>query len=96
MTLAHRASTHHTRGLVPAVLAGLVVFAAPAAEALAAVCYQLPFPNPNLADGWGSTCCGRTISVAQAFVTRSYPTHQLHLDTNAQTTTTRERKPVGN
>lgn len=26
----------------------------------ASTCYQLPFPNPNLADGWGSTCCGRT------------------------------------
>jgi MYXO-CTERM domain-containing protein len=24
------------------------------------VCYRLPFSNPNLADGWGSTCCGRT------------------------------------
>ena len=24
------------------------------------VCYQLPFKNPNLSDGWGSTCCGRT------------------------------------
>ncbi len=26
----------------------------------AAVCYQQPFGNPTLADGWGSTCCGRT------------------------------------
>ncbi|RYE88836.1 MAG: hypothetical protein EOO75_12880, partial [Myxococcales bacterium] len=26
----------------------------------ASVCYQLPFGNPNLSDGWGSTCCGRT------------------------------------
>ena len=25
----------------------------------ASVCYRLPFSNPNLADGWGSTCCGR-------------------------------------
>ncbi|TNE85299.1 MAG: hypothetical protein EP330_25920 [Deltaproteobacteria bacterium] len=23
-------------------------------------CYELPFSNPNLSDGWGSTCCGRT------------------------------------
>ncbi len=68
MTTTHRpalahASASHARGLVTSGLAGLVglvVFAAPAAEALAAVCYQLPFPNPNLADGWGSTCCGRT------------------------------------
>ncbi len=39
--------------------AGLLV-AVPAATAYAAVCYQLPFPNPTLDDGWGSTCCGRT------------------------------------
>lgn len=25
-----------------------------------AVCYRHPFGNPDLADGWGSTCCGRT------------------------------------
>ena len=31
-----------------------------AAPAVAQVCYRLPFSNPNLADGWGSTCCGRT------------------------------------
>ncbi|MCY1064964.1 M23 family metallopeptidase [Nannocystis sp. RBIL2] len=41
-------------------LAAIAWVAAPAATAHAAVCYQLPFPNPNLADGWGSTCCGRT------------------------------------
>ncbi|MCY1059240.1 M23 family metallopeptidase [Nannocystis sp. SCPEA4] len=41
-------------------LAAVVLVAAPAATAHAALCYQLPFPNPNLADGWGSTCCGRT------------------------------------
>ncbi len=35
--------------------------ALPSGEArAAAVCYKLPFNNPNLADGWGSTCCGRT------------------------------------
>ncbi len=33
---------------------------APISTAQAAVCYQLPFPNPTLNDGWGSTCCGRT------------------------------------
>lgn len=48
------------RGLAIAGLAGLAWFAAPVSDARAAVCYQLPFPNPNLADGWGSTCCGRT------------------------------------
>ena len=26
----------------------------------AQVCYELPFSNPNLMDGWGSTCCGRS------------------------------------
>ena len=51
--------THTQPRLMLAALAGLALFAAPV-EALAAVCYQLPFPNPNLADGWGSTCCGRT------------------------------------
>ncbi|PCC68527.1 Myxococcales GC_trans_RRR domain-containing protein/MYXO-CTERM domain-containing protein [Nannocystis exedens] len=45
---------------VLARLAAVALVAAPAAAAHAAVCYQLPFPNPNLADGWGSTCCGRT------------------------------------
>ena len=30
------------------------------ASATASVCYRLPFSNPNLADGWGSTCCDRT------------------------------------
>ncbi|HEY0138162.1 MAG TPA: M23 family metallopeptidase, partial [Nannocystis sp.] len=35
--------------------------AAPMTTAMAAaVCYKLPFKNPNLADGWGSLCCGRT------------------------------------
>ncbi len=51
--------THTPSRIVLAGLAGLVLLATPA-EAVAAVCYQLPFPNPNLADGWGSTCCGRT------------------------------------
>lgn len=43
-----------------ALAAALVicVFAGPARAA--DVCYRLPFNNPNLADGWGSTCCGRT------------------------------------
>jgi hypothetical protein len=36
-----------------------VVFTSSPANAVD-VCYQLPFSNPNLADGWGSTCCGRT------------------------------------
>ncbi len=31
-----------------------------ATPAIGQVCYRLPFSNPNLADGWGSTCCGRT------------------------------------
>jgi hypothetical protein len=31
-----------------------------AGPAVAQTCYRLPFSNPNLADGWGSTCCGRT------------------------------------
>jgi len=53
-------SASRQRGLVVLGLAGLAFFAAPAAEALASVCYQLPFPNPNLDDGWGSLCCGRT------------------------------------
>ncbi|MFT3706858.1 MAG: M23 family metallopeptidase [Archangium sp.] len=35
---------------------GVMVLAVPAL----AVCYRLPFGNPNLADGFGSTCCGRT------------------------------------
>jgi len=30
------------------------------AGAAHAACYELPFGNPNLADGWGSTCCGRS------------------------------------
>jgi hypothetical protein len=30
------------------------------AHAAAATCYQQPFGNPNLGDGWHSTCCGRT------------------------------------
>jgi murein DD-endopeptidase MepM/ murein hydrolase activator NlpD len=36
-----------------------VVLASSRADAVD-VCYQLPFSNPNLADGWGSLCCGRT------------------------------------
>ena len=31
-----------------------------AGPALAQTCYRLPFSNPTLSDGWGSTCCGRT------------------------------------
>lgn len=41
-------------------LAAVAIVAVPAQTALAAICYQLPFPNPTLSDGWGSTCCGRT------------------------------------
>ena len=48
----------HRWRVVPALaVAGLL---APLSSALASVCYQLPFPNPDLADGWGSLCCGRT------------------------------------
>ncbi|MBO6935356.1 MAG: VCBS repeat domain-containing M23 family metallopeptidase [Deltaproteobacteria bacterium] len=41
----------------------------------AALCYELPFPNPNLSDGFGSTCCGRSnphrgVDFAQATGTR--------------------------
>ena len=46
--------THTPSRIVLAGLAGLVLLATPA-EAVAAVCYQLPFPNPNLADGNGSS-----------------------------------------
>ena len=43
------------------VALGVVVGALGADAALPPlVCYRLPFSNPNLADGWGSTCCGRT------------------------------------
>lgn len=35
---------------------GVALWALPAS----AVCYRHPFGNPDLADGWGSTCCGRT------------------------------------
>lgn len=56
---ARPARARETR-LALARLAALALVAAPAATAHAAVCYQLPFPNPNLSDGWGSTCCGRT------------------------------------
>lgn len=38
----------------------LVIALAAAAPQARAQCYQLPFANPNLADGWGSTCCGRS------------------------------------
>lgn len=50
----------HGRARPIAGLCALVLVAAPASTALAAVCYQLPFNNPNLDDGWGSLCCGRT------------------------------------
>ncbi|RYE94157.1 MAG: hypothetical protein EOO75_02715, partial [Myxococcales bacterium] len=43
--------------LAAITLAGMTV--ASSAHA-APTCYKLPFSNPNLADGWGSTCCGRT------------------------------------
>ncbi|MEZ4449593.1 MAG: M23 family metallopeptidase [Nannocystaceae bacterium] len=44
-----------------APLAALAFLALPARPALAtSTCYKLPFNNPNLADGWGSLCCGRT------------------------------------
>ena len=46
------------RSLSP-YLAVLVLAVAASARA-DAVCYRLPFSNPDLADGWGSTCCGRT------------------------------------
>lgn len=36
-------------------LIGLAVALGMVAEAQAAVCYRLPFSNPNLSDGWGST-----------------------------------------
>ncbi len=43
------------------VLAGaLFVLGLARPASAAAVCYRLPFSNPDLADGWGSTCCGRT------------------------------------
>ncbi len=41
-------------------LASLLLLAAPLPALAADVCYRLPFNNPNLRDGWGSTCCGRT------------------------------------
>ncbi|RYE92668.1 MAG: M23 family metallopeptidase, partial [Myxococcales bacterium] len=41
-----------------ALLLGLVTLGSTAHAA--STCYQLPFGNPDLADGWGSTCCGRT------------------------------------
>lgn len=50
----------HGRWRLIAGLSALGFVAAPASAALAAVCYQLPFNNPNLDDGWGSLCCGRT------------------------------------
>lgn len=50
----------HGRWRAIAGLSALGFVAAPASAALAAVCYQLPFDNPNLDDGWGSLCCGRT------------------------------------
>lgn len=50
----------HVRSWVVFVVTLLVVAAAPRAAFAEATCYRLPFNNPNLADGWGSTCCGRT------------------------------------
>ncbi|RYE77402.1 MAG: hypothetical protein EOO74_06945, partial [Myxococcales bacterium] len=47
--------------LVPVAVALLLAAMTQVSPAHAAsVCYQLPFGNPNLSDGWGSTCCGRT------------------------------------
>lgn len=44
--------------IVSVGVAVLGLLGAPAARA--STCYQQPFGNPNLADGWHSTCCGRT------------------------------------
>ena len=39
---------------------GAAIVLGPLGDAYAAAtCYRLPFNNPNLKDGWGSTCCGR-------------------------------------
>lgn len=46
----------YTRFLLPA----LAVLGLARSAAAADVCYRLPFTNPTLSDGWGSTCCGRT------------------------------------
>ncbi len=43
---------------LPAGLLALAVLLS--ASSAAALCYRLPFGNPNLSDGFGSTCCGRT------------------------------------
>ncbi len=43
-----------------AALAALLAIAAAATPAHAQTCYSMPFGNPDLDDGWGSTCCGRT------------------------------------
>lgn len=55
-TPAHRAIVSKAAA---ALAAGLLV-AAPTAASAADPCYRLPFSNPNLADGWGSTAGGRT------------------------------------
>ncbi|HEY3451612.1 MAG TPA: M23 family metallopeptidase [Myxococcales bacterium] len=49
------ARTHRLPALLSLALA--MALARPVA---AQTCYRLPFSNPDLADGWGSTCCGRT------------------------------------
>ena len=48
----------------PRVFGGIAVLATTAAvlawsSTAYAICYKLPFDNPNLDDGWGSLCCGR-------------------------------------
>lgn len=52
--------SHKTSLLLAAGGAALTTALLAAAPASAQVCYQLPFSNPNLSDGWGSTCCGRS------------------------------------
>lgn len=47
-----------TRALVPCLV--LLVLAMAAHASADHLCYQLPFGNPNLADGWGSTAYPRT------------------------------------
>jgi hypothetical protein len=47
------------RPVIAVVSVGLLL-GTPRGAAAADVCYRLPFDNPDLEDGWGSTCCGRT------------------------------------
>ncbi|MBM4280852.1 MAG: M23 family metallopeptidase [Deltaproteobacteria bacterium] len=48
------------RTLALVIVGTLVAFWAAGATLPDPVCDRLPFANPDLADGWGSTCCGRT------------------------------------